>query len=297
MKTLDDRKKEAALVNLKLVGKWAGVLVKTEYECPIHGVILQTPNKVQQGLGCQKCGRQSQFSKRRAVIDNVKSNALKVGLEYVSGYVNANKRAVYKCPVHGNITMFPSSIYRGATCKKCSAKKGAEKNKLTENQVKLAAEKVGLEMTGEYKGLRVATTFKCPIHGETKKQPIGVVYGRGCQMCAKYGFNPSKPAYFYIYSVVGIDSKFAGFGITANFKSRNRNHILSFKENGLEFLLTFLIRFESGEDARQLENLVKNQFSQYLEYPKVNGFKTEAVNHSMIDEIKIFASSYLANIK
>ena len=294
---IEMRKKQAKAVNLELTGEYLGAIKKTEYRCPVHGIILQIPNKVQQGFGCQQCGRERQHLSRRADISQIQAQAKKVGLKYVSGFINMNSKTVYECKVHGLISMNPSTVSSGRRCKKCSLIiSGGKKKDASEIEVIEAAKKLGITLVGEYKGMRKLADFSCPKHGITRKTPMGVMVGHGCSSCAKYGFDPKREAYFYIYEVTGKEN-FTGFGITFNLKSRNNNHQLLFKKSMLKGDLVFSVKFEVGSDAKALEDKIKKLYKDFSLSPNVNGFRTEAVSSNKLSSVKKYAARYFSKLK
>jgi predicted GIY-YIG superfamily endonuclease len=194
-KTLETARMEASKIGVKLIGDYAGVMHKTIYLCEIHGEFLQIPNKVQQGIGCQKCGRESQHEKHRKDISCIKNDAEKVNLAYISGYKSVNSPANYLCHVHGKISMRPSSIIRGSGCNQCgSIRAGLKKRKpkkvptrpaRTSLEALLAyAEDVGLTYADVQKGLNSQAKYICATHGEIIMRPNSTKRGAGCKFCA-----------------------------------------------------------------------------------------------------------------
>lgn len=295
MKTIEDRRKEANLVGLELVGEWAGVVAKTAYLCQIHGVVFNTPNKIQQGFGCPKCGRDSQFSKRRCALTTIANKANLVGLEYVSGFTNMNTPATYKCAQHGLIQMTPLSVNRGSVCKRCSAEEVGKRKRITRDQLEKKAKLVGLSLIGEFVDIKTPAWFSCEVHGKQKKKPENILSGRGCPSCAKTGFKPDLPAFFYVYLVQGSVKDFAGFGITADLKRRHGNHKATLAQHGMIGKIVFERAFERGADAMALEFSVKTKFKDQAQKNTVLGFKTEAIKVQHIAELVKFADSFKTN--
>lgn len=196
MKSTEALKIEAGMAGIEFIGPYHGVMVKALYRCPHHGEIMQVPNKVQQGIGCQKCGREKQVASRRMDLGRVRSDAKRVGLEYLSGYSSLNNNALYRCRVHGDVRMHPSSVRRGSGCLRCSriaAWDGRRKVKepkvykrppVSDARCISEASDVGLVFVGPYRGMVVDTDYQCAKHGLVQMRPSSVRRGAGCRLCA-----------------------------------------------------------------------------------------------------------------
>lgn len=182
------REEEARKIGIEMVGPYLGVMVKTEYLCQIHGKFLQTPNKVQQGIGCQKCGRERRASKRKSSLDDIISRARKANLEYVNGYTNAVTKCIYRCERHGLIEMRPMVVSKGGSCKKCAVEINGINLRLTEEEVISRAKSIGLIFIGPYLGVDIEAKYECPKHGIFLKKPGHMYGGKGCNLCS------SRPA-------------------------------------------------------------------------------------------------------
>lgn len=98
--------------------------------------------------------------------------------------------------------------------------------------------------------------------------------GKGCPSCADYGFNPSKPAEFYIYLITNTDAQYIGFGITRRMEGRDAYHRRTFRRAGVSGTLLghYLM---TGYDAQAYEKAVKTTYE--IVDTQVEGFRTEAV--------------------
>lgn len=195
MKSQDAINTEAENIGLTFFGPYRGVGAKTAYRCAIHGLIEQTPNKVQQGIGCQKCGRERQFASRRFTAEEISAEARAVGLEYVAGYTSMHRPAQYRCPVHGPIEMPPATVKRGCRCRRCAmAEAGLKRRKpkpapsreakVSVETLKSRACAVGLRYEGGYARSHDQATYICEDHGEITMTPAVVRRGGGCRHCA-----------------------------------------------------------------------------------------------------------------
>lgn len=195
-KTLDDLESEAKSIGLDFIGPYAGIMGKSLYSCLTHGEFLQTANKVQQGIGCQRCGRERQFASRRLPVEAVSASAERVGLIYLSGYTSINRPAKYRCAEHGEITAWPSAIAAGGGCKKCGLARGGLKRRkpkmplfrakpiVTLDALRERAVKAGLAYVDELKTSHEDARYACPEHGEIFMRPASVRRGSGCRFCS-----------------------------------------------------------------------------------------------------------------
>jgi Zn finger protein HypA/HybF involved in hydrogenase expression len=80
--------------------------------------------------------------------------------------------------------------------------------------------------------------------------------GRGCPKCAKTGFDPSEPAYYYVMEIVGPTERwwFKG-GISSNPENRMGQIRRSLKRKKMPLTVELLSTqsFENGSDAHDLE--------------------------------------------
>jgi predicted GIY-YIG superfamily endonuclease len=102
----------------------------------------------------------------------------------------------------------------------------------------------------------------CKEHGTFEQSPANHLGGSGCPSCAIYGFNPNKPAIFYILKF--NDQDLWKIGIT----NKSVTERYSKKEREL-FNIVKVIKFKSGTDALQLETKLKRQYKEFL-YTGVN---------------------------
>jgi hypothetical protein len=281
MQKLEVRKKEAEKIGLKLVGEYLGVMKKTAYLCSVHGEIMQTPNKVQQGLGCQLCGRQKQFNSRRKDLEVIKIEAMKSGLEYVKGFVNYRKKALYKCKIHGEFEAHPSSIKSGSRCGYCVGRHKTKQSFISD------AEKVNLIYCGDFKLTHLKHKYICKTHGEIFMTPDNVRVGKGCASCNKKGFDPTLPAVFYVVDIeLETGLKVIGYGITTDKNTRYNRHKVNFKKVNAKH--SFIKEIEMiGHEAVDLERKVKKVFFNNHFNTAIHGFINEAiVNVSINDFLK-----------
>jgi hypothetical protein len=366
-KTIEQLSVEAAEVGLELIGPYLGVMSKTPYRCAQHGLIYQTANKVQQGIGCQLCGRQRQFASKRTPVDAVRADAERVGLELLEGYVNQHSPAKYRCAVHGEIRMRPISVRRGATCQRCALiKAGAKRRKPPVTKTKqrdprvsierLAAEarasglryadiyvashslakyecpahgiiemrpavvrrgrgcrfcsgnqakgrealeaeasRVGLTYIGPETADGKPTSYRCAVHGIIRKRPGCVRSGGGCRACAKYGFDASAPATFYVYRVDRFDAPpFIGYGITKDHETRHKAHLATFRNAGATGDLLATFDLPDGRSAANLEMHIQASLRDAHIRTDLRGFISEALTAAAEPELMSTINGWLS---
>lgn len=187
----------AQAIGLEFIGPYLGVMVKTAYRCETHGEFLQTPNKVQQRLGCQKCGRVQQGVTRKLTTDRLEADACKAGLIFKGGFKTTQVDADYECPVHGPLRKPPASVATGRGCLECSRiASGLKRRKPKPPRVLLRQPKVsvehlvdqaaavGLQYADGYMPSSKLAKYVCEAHGEIEMYPAVVRRGGGCRFCA-----------------------------------------------------------------------------------------------------------------
>lgn len=173
-----------------------GAMGKSLYLCERHGEIYQTANKVQQGIGCQRCGREKQFASRRSSLEDIADDARSVGLEYIGGFQSMAHKALYRCSLHGEVQAWPRSVRNGSGCKKCgSAQAGLKRRKpkaplvrikpvITLSILRDRAKIVGLQYDDELKTSHESARYICATHGAIYMKPTVVKRGSGCRFCS-----------------------------------------------------------------------------------------------------------------
>jgi predicted GIY-YIG superfamily endonuclease len=108
--------------------------------------------------------------------------------------------------------------------------------------------------------------------------------GHGCPSCKKSGFNPTKPAQFYIYKT----NLFCGFGITNTPNTRHAEHKREFKRKNIQSELVFSL-YGDGTKILNLEKEIKENFK--ILRQEIKGFKTEAISLNDYEMLMEFISS------
>lgn len=106
----------------------------------------------------------------------------------------------------------------------------------------------------DYKGVGKKVSIKCNECGTTNKQtPAGHLTGRGCKSCAKTGFKPDIPYWFYVIKLTGLCEEWYKVGITCDLPRRLYN--LSNK-SWYELEYVQVKRFDKGWKAFKMEQQI-----------------------------------------
>ncbi|ATI17394.1 hypothetical protein [Aeromonas phage AS-szw] len=149
---------------------------------------------------------------------------------------------------------------------------------------------------GKFRGGESRALCKCEVclhEWDTQAKILLNENGKGCPMCAKYGFKKDKPAWFYVYKYVLYSGEIIyKYGITNRSpKSRSQNTVVAGDVSKTEEM--FKINFDVGIDAENLELLVSNIFKNGRGYYKGSSFisgHTETLSESdgilLLEKIK-----------
>lgn len=110
-----------------------------------------------------------------------------------------------------------------------------------------------------------------------------ILQGKGCSSCANYGFNPSEKGFLYIHSIRKQDEILGyKFGIT-NIPDDRIKRIR--KKCAYDVEPVFLLSFEDGRKAAELESSIKKFYGKYFSKEEmVDGF-TETVGKEQIHDL------------
>jgi predicted GIY-YIG superfamily endonuclease len=134
-------------------------------------------------------------------------------------------------------------------------------------------------MSGNYHGALIKTRFKCECSFEWDSTPGNILSGKGCPVCASYGFNQNKDGYSYII----MFETFVKFGITNDINRRLREHT---KMNGKYDIVK--IKKMSGSDAIKWERFIKTHYKgNYVSKDICPDGWTETLPLSLVDDITI----------
>lgn len=245
--------------------------------CNTHGDFSQAPSEHLGGQGCPECGkiRVSESRKKKFSVFVSEANLVHDHkYAYIEDtYTFATQPMTIVCFKHGEFAQTPSYHLSGAGCQICGGSLP-----LNIDVVKDRAKAIYGDLydysDSEYINYHTRIKIKCKEHGFFWKTPAKHIGSdpQGCPKCSEYGFDSKKPSVFYIYLI----DKFVGFGITNNISRRDADHRANLKVRGytVEGLVTYGM---SGDDAKQLEKVVKLNFKGRILNTGVPGFMLEAV--------------------
>lgn len=121
--------------------------------------------------------------------------------------------------------------------------------------------------------------------------------GEACKhMAVAQKFRPELPSSFYILTISSsVHGEFVGYGITNDWDDRYRDHKSSLKKAGMKIISIKVFEFETGYQAKALEDSFKVKFT--LLPVEVSGFKKENFRLENLNEaLSIVASKNAPSI-
>ena len=250
-----------------------------EIVCREHGSFFPVPgNFIGRRSGCPECGKISVGLQSRKSLTHYVSKFREVhgdrfeykGLSYEGNY----STVIVTCPVHGEFTQRVADHQNGIGCSRCSLPVHDTKSFILE-ATRVHGGYYDYSKA-EYKKAVDKVEIICPEHGPFWQIPTHHVHtGNGCRLCANRGFDPDKPATFYVYKVDSSLGEFVGFGITGNIQVRHEKHCESFTEAGATGTLLHTYDFVEGQHAKDLERYIIKNLP--ISSSGVDGFKSEAL--------------------
>jgi len=223
---------------IELTGDYGGLGKKTSFRCTSGHVFDAQPRSPLSGNGCPHCAGQSPLSKE-IVNERIENR----GIELVGEYINARTKTEFLCNNGHKWTTTPDSVCRGHGCPFC------------DNQARLSKEDLerrlvgrNIEVASDYLGSQKKTIFRCGCGWQWSNSPSKILSGRGCPVCANYGFNPDNPAWEYAF----IRNDYIKYGITNDLSRRLNEH----RKHG-EINLVHERYREKGQLALDWENYIK----------------------------------------
>lgn len=238
---------------------------KSEFMCDAGHKWSACLGQVLHGNGCPQCS-----SSRALTSSEVNARIFNRGLRVIDSVVSTVNKALFKC-ANGHVwSAKPGNVLAGKGCPQCY-----EAGNRIRHNIHEALEGRGISVVGDVKNANTVCCFRCDCGYEWNTVPSSVLRGSGCPKCAHYGFNPLKPAYFYTLQLFSSRGDYVGFGVTNNITKRMYTHAHNLRMSGFTWNNLWSCRFDSGAEAKQLENLVKSNVG--VVNTGVTGFKTEAV--------------------
>lgn len=268
-------------------------------------------NRASQNQGCPLCKNKKVSETNNLAIKNPliaeqwhpTKNGKLTPFDVVEG---SNKKIWWKCPEGDDHEWRTAISHRinGRRCPICSGRKVVLSNSLSKLNPDLAKELHPLKNKNLISEKLALNTHKkvwwiCnqfPNH-IWLASVAGRNLGRGCPFCAEYGFNKDKPAILYYIKIEKLNQIYYKVGITNNnVESRYKRF------DKLKFVDYIEIKFDNGEDAFKIEQLILKEFKQHIiSYNVLKDGNTEIFDIDILnfDELKknglIYISKYLKN--
>jgi hypothetical protein len=220
---------------------YLGADYKVTFRCSHEHEFHSIANKIKRGSGCPEC-----FGNKKLSKEEINNQIAGRGITFIGEYLNAKTKTMFQCECGHQWETTPNKIKRGSGCPKCYIKNISSSKK--EFQEWLAHNDREIVIIGEYSNNNTKTLFGCECGHQWEASPVNIKNGRGCPVCAEYGFNPSKPAWEYVFKRDG----YIKYGITNNLQQRLNSH----RKHGYIVLLHERYH-EVGQLALDWENGVK----------------------------------------
>lgn len=226
--------------------------------CPVHGQFSQQPNNHMNGKGCVLCGIERVGRKRGSLAVSTfirKATVVHNGFYTYSHKPYVNGYTTITCPLHGEFNQIPNNHLNGQGCKKCfNDKLSLLKTRTTADFILLANakhnNKYDYSLTN-YTGSKSNVVIICKDHGEFTQQPGNHLHGAGCQKCATYGFDLTRPAVLYYFGIKFNDSVVWKVGVTN--KSINERY---YKRDLSRITVAFTCEYTTGSEALVAEKAI-----------------------------------------
>lgn len=258
--------------------------------CPEHGDFEITPDKhTSRKQGCQVCANILIGNQKRKSFKWFEEKANKthnnVYVYIESTYVDTKTHIKIICPIHGEFTQKPDNHLQGKGCHDCGYIKLASvfvKSKETFIvQAKTVHKNIYDYSNIKYKNTHFPITIRCTKCGNTfNQEPNSHLQGTGCPSCAKHGFDKTKPAILYYFS---INDKAYKIGITnLTVEKRYNNVDLS------KIKILYIKEFIKGEDAYKVEQKLLKKYSKYKYTGPdlLQSGNTELITKDILDELQ-----------
>jgi hypothetical protein len=167
-------------------------LTKIDFICKKHNnLISMLPGNHKSGRGCKICAKEKmrkifssnteEFIKKAILIHNKKYSY------YLVNYINARKKVIIKCHIHGCFEQIPDSHLKGKGCVKCRNKKvGLINSKKIEKFIEQSNIIHNFKYNYDkciYVNENSKLIITCPIHGDFEQIAANHLKSRGCKKC------------------------------------------------------------------------------------------------------------------
>jgi hypothetical protein len=256
--------------------EFKGKNTRITVSCPKHGdgSKFDTPwiprfEDIVRGNGCPKCASLYRFSEDEYKLQIETATKYRV-LDFSSEKKAKHTKVALECPEHGEGLLFGNPWYptinnvlRGAGCPKCANTYVYSADEIVSkiNEIGHGRFRLSNNNSDFSKGVKSRVELQCLIDENfTWETNADCIFcGTSCPHCSSYGFNESKPAYFYLQDLY-IDDEFVAvkLGIT------NRQPLLRMKQQNrsttIKQVLNNFVYHESGKILMDFERRLLEKY-------------------------------------
>lgn len=171
------------------------------------------------------------------------------GYKILGQYVDSHTKLLTLCPNGHKYIALPYSFKAGHGCSICA---GINKDKAQANFIKITKER-NYSIIGPYINTMTKIDMVCPKGHSCTISPDNFKNGKGCRICASYGYDNSKAGYLY---VLRGEQGHIKIGISNRVKQRIKR--LN-KETPFNFDTIYIFKGD-GEDVEKCEKAFKRTY-------------------------------------
>lgn len=255
--------------NIQVLGRYKTAFTKIDVRCKLDGHEWSgTPDNFLRGRNCPKCRLRNVTKTHEKFMAEM---AIKhPSLAVLGEYAGSRRKILVLCLEDGHEWFVrPNSLVSGSGCPKCGERKNLKTNETFLSEMSQINKSI--QILSPYVRSDQPLKVRCDVDGyEWSSTPGSLLSGIGCPRCARYGYDPSKPAELYVYHF----QNYLGFGITNVPKVRHRKHNTTFRKLGIVGILTKTVNSD-GKSIQSLESHLKRNLP--IVNTGIEGFKTEAI--------------------
>lgn len=212
------------------------------------------------GQGCRNCIGLRRLNHDEAIARIKEIHGSKITL--IGKYLGTTKTVLVRCECGYQWNPRGSDILGGSGCRKCGAKRQAEKVKIDHATfIERIAGIHGDRITvlSRYIGSTDRLVVRCQCGNEWRPLAYTILRGSGCPKCIQPGFQRDKPAIAYYLRITTISGSLYKIGVT------NRTVAKRFGGAMTKITILKVWNFAKGADAYEFEQQVlrENAFEQY----------------------------------
>lgn len=170
----------------------------------------------------------------------------------IGSYTKQKNKSLFRCEeCYYEWEATPDNVLRRSGCPICSNITNAKNQTSSKEEFGkyLSTTDRKILLVGEYTKSWNKSLFRCEVcEYKWEAKPNNIKNGKGCPKCAKYGFNPDKSAWSYIFERDG----YIKYGITNNLEQRLGQH----RRHGT-ILLHYSEYHDNGINAKEWESNIK----------------------------------------